>query len=78
MMEDAPSETVLALDDALDRLAAIDAQKAELVKLRFFAGLTIEQAAKALDISPATAGRHWLFARAWMHRTLNNGVESAS
>jgi RNA polymerase sigma factor (TIGR02999 family) len=77
VMEDAPGETILALDDALNRLAAIDSQKAELVKLRFFAGLTIEQAAKALDISPATAGRHWLFARAWLHRALNEGVELA-
>src|SRR5438067_2339178 len=64
----APADDLVALDEALDRLAAADPQKAELVKLRYFAGLTIEQAAAALDISPATAKRHWAYARAWLYR----------
>jgi RNA polymerase sigma factor (TIGR02999 family) len=64
------SEDLLALDEALDRLAAEDAQKAELVKLRYFAGLSVEEAALALDISPATAKRHWAYARAWLHDAL--------
>jgi RNA polymerase sigma factor (TIGR02999 family) len=63
-----PSVDLLALDDALRDLAAGDPQKAELVKLRYFAGLTMEQAAEAMGISPATANRWWAFARAWLHR----------
>jgi RNA polymerase sigma factor (TIGR02999 family) len=61
-------EPLLALDEALARLAAADPQKAELVKLRFFAGLSIDAAAEALGISPATAKRWWTFARAWLLR----------
>ena len=64
--EDAPIEELLALDSALERLAAIDPVKAELVKLRYFAGLSEEQAATALDISRATASRYWTYARAWL------------
>ena len=59
-------ENLLALDEALARLAAKDAVKAELVKLRFFAGLTLAQAAAVLDISPATADRYWAYAKAWI------------
>ena len=55
---------------ALDRFAAIDPQKAELVKLRYFAGLTIEEAADALGISPATAKRYWNYSRAWLFRAV--------
>jgi RNA polymerase sigma factor (TIGR02999 family) len=61
-------DDLLALDEALARLAALDAPKAELVKLRYFAGLTLAQAAEAMGISTATASRHWTFARAWLHR----------
>jgi RNA polymerase sigma factor (TIGR02999 family) len=60
------SEELLALDEALTRLAAQDPDKARLVELRYFAGLTGEQAARVLGISPATADRHWAFARAWL------------
>lgn len=60
-------EDLLALDEALARLAETDPSKAELVKLRHFAGLTVGQAAQALGISPATADRHWAYARAWLH-----------
>jgi RNA polymerase sigma factor (TIGR02999 family) len=62
----APAEDHLALDEALERFAAIDPAKAELVKLRYFAGLSEAEAAAALGISRATAGRHWTYARAWL------------
>lgn len=65
-----PHEDLLALDAALDKLAAKDAQKAELVKLRYFAGLTGGQAAEVLGISPATADRHWAYCKAWLHREI--------
>jgi RNA polymerase sigma factor (TIGR02999 family) len=68
-----PAEDLLALDEALERLAAEDAQKAELVKLRFFAGLSIEEAARCLGIARATAARHWAYARAWLYDRLNAG-----
>ena len=62
-----PDDEVLALDEALTQLAALDARKAHLVELRFFAGLTNDQAAAVLGISPTTADRDWAFARAWLH-----------
>lgn len=61
---------VIALDDALARLAAIDPQKARLVDLRYFAGLSIPEAAAALGVSPATIGREWAIARMWLRRDL--------
>jgi RNA polymerase sigma factor (TIGR02999 family) len=63
-------EELLALDEALDRLAAADPLKAELVKLRHFAGLTVEEAARALGISSTTANRYWAYARAWLHQEI--------
>jgi RNA polymerase sigma factor (TIGR02999 family) len=72
--ETAPPEQLVALDEALSRLAAADPQKAELVKLRFFAGLSIDAAAEALGIAPATAKRWWTFARIWLLRELG-GIE---
>jgi RNA polymerase sigma factor (TIGR02999 family) len=63
-------DEVLALDEALSLLATTDAQAAELVKLRYFAGLTLKQAAEALRISPRTADFLWAFARAWLLRKL--------
>ena len=66
-----PSDDVLALDEALTRLAAKHPEKAELVKLRYFAGLTGDEAAAALGISPATADRYWTYARAWLVRELS-------
>ena len=56
----------MALDEALQKLAEAEPIKARLVELRYFAGLTGEQAAQVLGISPATADRHWVFARAWL------------
>jgi len=62
-----PDDELLAVNEALDKLAAQDPAKAELVKLRFFTGLTIEQAAEALGISEPTAKRWWAYARAWLY-----------
>ena len=61
---------LVALDEALDKLAARDARQAELVKLRFFAGLSIRQAAKALGISESTADADWAYAKAWLRLQL--------
>jgi RNA polymerase sigma factor (TIGR02999 family) len=63
-------EDVLALDEALNRLAATDKQAAELVQLRYFAGLTLPEAAEALDVSPSTASRLWTYARAWLRQEI--------
>ncbi|MFO0968631.1 MAG: sigma-70 family RNA polymerase sigma factor [Gemmataceae bacterium] len=65
-----PAEDLVALDDALTRLTAHDPIKAEVVKLRFFAGLTMAEVAKALRISVATAERHWTYARTWLYADL--------
>jgi RNA polymerase sigma factor (TIGR02999 family) len=65
-----PSLDVLAVDEALERFEKVDALKARLVKLRYFAGLTIPQAAEALGISSTTADRYWAYARAWLHAEL--------
>jgi RNA polymerase sigma factor (TIGR02999 family) len=62
-----PDRDLLALHDALERFAAHDALKAKLVELRFFAGLTLAQAAAALGVSPSTADRAWRYARAWLY-----------
>jgi RNA polymerase sigma factor (TIGR02999 family) len=70
--DDSPSEELLALDEAIDRLAALDPHKARLVKLRYFAGLTMREAAEALGVSIATAERHWTFARSWLYAELND------
>jgi RNA polymerase sigma factor (TIGR02999 family) len=61
-----PDDELLAVDEALRKLAAIDPKKAKLVELRYFAGLTGEQAAEVLGISATTADRHWAYARAWL------------
>src|SRR5262245_43708401 len=66
-----PGEDVLALDEALTRFSVKHPEKAELVKLRFFTGLTGDEAAAALGISPATADRYWIYARAWLARELS-------
>ena len=69
-----PAE-LLDLDESLGKLGQEDPVKAELVKLRFFAGLTLDQAAKVLGISPATADRHWSYARAWLYGDMSRGQE---
>jgi RNA polymerase sigma factor (TIGR02999 family) len=63
-----------ALDDALTRLEALDAEQARIVELRFFVGFSIEETAEALGLSPATLKRRWRLARAWLHRELVNSV----
>jgi RNA polymerase sigma factor (TIGR02999 family) len=69
--EQSPEE-ILALDEALSRLGRQDAQAAEVVRLRFFAGLDIDQTAKVLGVSPRTVKRLWQFARAWLFRALES------
>jgi RNA polymerase sigma factor (TIGR02999 family) len=63
----ARSDDLLALDEALTRLAAMDPRQGQIVELRFFAGLTEEEIAAALDVSPRTVKRDWQIARAWLH-----------
>ncbi len=67
---DGPSVDLIALDEALARLAVKDAQLAELVKLRYFAGLSLEQVAEMQGVTRRTATSHWAYARAWLHRTM--------
>lgn len=64
------SDEVVMLDDALRRLETEDAQAARVVQLRFFAGLSVDETAAALGISPSTVDREWAFARAWLHREM--------
>ncbi|MCH8120088.1 MAG: sigma-70 family RNA polymerase sigma factor [Planctomycetes bacterium] len=78
LSESAPAESdghiayeLIALDEALDRFAQKDKLKADLVKLRYFAGLTIPQAAQILNISHATAERHWIYARCWLRAEID-------
>jgi RNA polymerase sigma factor (TIGR02999 family) len=73
-----PPEDLLALDEALSKLAGADPQSAELVQLRYFAGLTLPEAAEVLGISPRTADRHWAYARAWLHREIQGGANTGS
>jgi RNA polymerase sigma factor (TIGR02999 family) len=63
---------LLALDDALRRLEALDPQKSRIVELRYFGGLTIEETAEAMKISPATVKRDWSMARAWLRSEISN------
>jgi RNA polymerase sigma-70 factor (ECF subfamily) len=66
---------LIALDEALDRLAKVDARQGRIVELRFFGGLSVEQTAEVLSISPKTVKRDWAVARAWLHRELRNAPE---
>jgi len=63
---------LIAVDEALDALAAVDPRKVQVVELRFFAGLTVEEAARVLEVSPDTVARDWRFARAWLLRLLDS------
>jgi RNA polymerase sigma factor (TIGR02999 family) len=65
-----PDDDVLAISESLDRFEVIDPDKAQLVKLRYFAGMTLVDAAKVMGISISTADRHWAFAKAWLLREL--------
>ncbi|HEV8428036.1 MAG TPA: sigma-70 family RNA polymerase sigma factor [Pyrinomonadaceae bacterium] len=64
---------VVAVDEALSRLAKIDEQQSRVVELRFFSGLTVEETAEVIHISPATVKRDWSMAKAWLHRELSGG-----
>ena len=66
-------EQLLAVHEALDELAAEDPAKAELVKLRFFVGLSVEEAAEVLEVSVPTVKRHWAYAKAWLYRQMGDG-----
>jgi RNA polymerase sigma factor (TIGR02999 family) len=72
------SEDIIALDEALAKLTLEDYEVAELVKLRYFAGLTIEQAAEALGITSRTANRYWAYARAWLYREITRANKPPS
>jgi len=71
-----PREDLLALDEALTKLAATNRPAADLVQLRYFAGLTLPEAAEAMDMAPRTAGRLWAYARAWLRREVEGGEKS--
>jgi RNA polymerase sigma factor (TIGR02999 family) len=71
-------EDLVALDAALTRLAAVDPEAAKLVNLRYFAGLTVNEAAEVLGISPRTANRSWAFARAWLHQEIAGSENAAA
>ena len=70
---DASDDMLPALDEALTRLERLDPEQARIVELRFFAGLTVEEAAEALGLSAATVKRRWALARAWLYRELTDG-----
>jgi DNA-directed RNA polymerase specialized sigma24 family protein len=67
-----------ALDEALTRLERLDPEQARIVELRYFVGLGVEEAARALDISPATLKRRWALARAWLFRELSSSFPAAN
>jgi RNA polymerase sigma factor (TIGR02999 family) len=71
-----PLDDLVALGDALAKLEQIDARQARVVECRFFGGLSLDETAKALGISPATVSRDWTFARAWLHRALAAGARA--
>jgi RNA polymerase sigma factor (TIGR02999 family) len=64
---------LLALDDAMQRLAALDSRQCRIVELRFFGGLSIEETSQVVDVSPATVKREWATARIWLHRAMSTG-----
>lgn len=76
--DDIPSERILALDAALRRLEHQDPRKAQLVMLRFFTGLTIEETAQGLGVSPATVTREWQFAKVWLYREMTRDERPGS
>lgn len=73
-----PLDDLIAINDALARLEALDPRKARVVECRFFGGLSLEETAEALGSSPATVSRDWAFARAWLHRELAGDADGAA
>jgi RNA polymerase sigma factor (TIGR02999 family) len=78
LASDTPDESLLAIDEAIEMLAAENPECAQVVKLRFFTGLSIDETASALGISASTAKRHWSYARAWLYESLKSGDSSVS
>jgi RNA polymerase sigma factor (TIGR02999 family) len=82
-LDDAPPvaddklRVLLDIDEALDRLAAIDARRAQVVELRYFGGLSVEETAEALGVSPITVIRNWNFAKAWLLRELGTAIRES-
>ena len=76
LFDDDPAD-VLAVDEALSKLERIDPRKAEVVNLRYFAGLTVDETAQALDLGSRTVGKEWRVARAWLYRELSKGDTAA-
>ncbi len=70
-----PDSNLLALDEALNKLAQIDEQQSRIVELRYFGGLTIEETATVMNLSPATIKREWAMARAWLYEAIAGGSE---
>ena len=73
-----PNEEFVALDEALNALARLDARKARIVEMRFFGGLSVEETAEVLKVSPVTAMRDWSTAKAWLYRELTGGADDGS
>lgn len=73
MVEEGPSDDLLALNEALERLTTIDVRKAQVVELRYFGGLSVEEVARHLDVSPVTVKRDWGVARTWLQSELRKG-----
>ena len=76
MAVEGSQDDIIAIDDALAKFAIEDPAKAELVKLRYFGGLTVEQSAEILEISRATADRYWSYARAWLFHEITKGNDT--
>ena len=72
LLTEQQSDELLALDEALERLAEFDERQSRVVELRFFGGLTVEETAEALGIAPKTVKRDWSVARAWLYRAVKN------
>jgi RNA polymerase sigma-70 factor (ECF subfamily) len=75
VLTEMPNLDLLALDEVLSRLAALDPQQSRVVELRFFGGLTMDETAEVLHISPATVGREWTLARAWLYAELQRSTQ---
>lgn len=73
----ARSAELLALDEALDELAAVDTRKSQVIELRFFGGLSVQETAEALGVSDVTVMRDWSIARAWLHRSITGSTRSS-
>jgi RNA polymerase sigma-70 factor (ECF subfamily) len=78
LLVSAPGQNLVAVDDALQALAAVDARKSQVVEMRFFGGLTVEETAEALHVSPDTVTRDWHLAKAWLKRELMPGNGSGA